>query len=235
MWRAIALVCLLAQATPAPPRSSIVSKASEPPLRNVQVLFYDEAFLFAGRTFGDRRTADASLEPALFVHSKDKNRWLQILAILDGGREARQVVVRRSADAEEAARRADSRGTSRRSRRGRTSISRCARADTIAFPDHIVYDAASDRYELPGTFRRGAPRRAAETCSISFGLTSPMPSESGDTILRSFSARESGKKRSPTTPRAYSSVLRCAPSARPGLFHDSEANSECRRAACQTC
>lgn len=85
MLRALALAGLLLQAVPLPSRSSVVTKPSEPPLGNVQVLYYDDVLLFAGRTFGDRLDPAANPEPGLFVHSKDKNRWLQIVAISTTG------------------------------------------------------------------------------------------------------------------------------------------------------
>lgn len=145
MWRALAVTGLLLQATPAPSRPSVLTKPSEAPRNNVQVLFYDDAFLFESRTFGDRREP-GSPEPALFVNSRDRNRWLQILAISTAdaklGRSwsedpqvQRQVRVPFSWDFTSFA--------------ARPYIDLPLRTSgAVAFPDRVVYDADAGRYAL---------------------------------------------------------------------------------------
>jgi hypothetical protein len=84
MWRFLMCVLLIAQASAAP-RPSIVAKASEPPRRNFWIVYYDDAFLFAARNFGDSRDAGGSTEPGLFVHSRQRSRWIRILEISTAG------------------------------------------------------------------------------------------------------------------------------------------------------
>jgi hypothetical protein len=72
------LVMLQAAATG---RATIVAKPSEPPRRNFRVVYYDESFLFAARNYGDARDAGGNTEPGLFVHSKERDSWVQITAI----------------------------------------------------------------------------------------------------------------------------------------------------------
>jgi len=50
-------------------------------------IYYDDSFLFGFRHYGDSRDFGGSSEPGLFVHSKEHNRWIQILQISTlGGR-----------------------------------------------------------------------------------------------------------------------------------------------------
>jgi hypothetical protein len=80
------LICavLMAQASIVS-RPSIVARASEPPRRNFSIVYYDEAYLFAGRDFGDSREASGNTEPGLFVHSRRHGRWIQVLQISTAG------------------------------------------------------------------------------------------------------------------------------------------------------
>lgn len=147
MLRALALAGLLLQATPAPPRSTIVSRPSEAPLSNVQVLFYDEAFLMAGRTFGDRKGPEGSLEPGLFVHSREKNKWLQVLAISTVGAK----FGRSWSEDPQAQRKLRTAAVSWDFTpfATRPYIDQPLRTTgSIAFPDRIVFDADGGRYEL---------------------------------------------------------------------------------------
>lgn len=61
-------------------RPTIVAKPSDPPDRNVSIIYYDDAFLFAGRNYGSA-SVGGNTEPGLFVHSKAQSRWIQIMAI----------------------------------------------------------------------------------------------------------------------------------------------------------
>jgi hypothetical protein len=65
-----------------PQTSSIQTKPAPAPTGNLWVLYYDEAFLFASH-FGNSR--DPSGEPVLLVHSKSRDRWMQIAAISTAG------------------------------------------------------------------------------------------------------------------------------------------------------
>lgn len=52
------------------PRPTVIARISEPPSRNFRVIYYDEAFLFAGRDYGSSRDPGGNTEPGLFVHSR---------------------------------------------------------------------------------------------------------------------------------------------------------------------
>jgi hypothetical protein len=92
MARVLWLLIVLLQTTPAVPppqslpasQSTILAKSADPQARNVRVLFEDDVLAFVARTFGDRREPQGT-EPALFAHSKDRNRWLHILGITTAG------------------------------------------------------------------------------------------------------------------------------------------------------
>ena len=75
---------VLLQATQAD-RTSIIAHRSDPPIRNFQIIYYDDAFLFAGRDFGGANDPRGHTEPGLFVHSKQANRWVQITSISTAG------------------------------------------------------------------------------------------------------------------------------------------------------
>ena len=79
--RSLALLgLLLLQIAPANRPTLTVARA-EFPRRNFHILYYDDAFLFVGRHFGSAADPGGNTEPGLFVHSKEKDRWLQITAI----------------------------------------------------------------------------------------------------------------------------------------------------------
>ena len=160
MLRALVLTSLLLQAISAPPRSSIVTRPAEAPLGNVQVVFYDDVFLISARSFGDRKTAEGSLEPGLFVHSKDKNRWLQVMAISTAGAK----LGRSSSEDPQAQKklRAVPVAWDFTPFATRPYIDQPLRTTgSIAFPDRIAYDAAAGRYELHYFSSWGVP--SAET------------------------------------------------------------------------
>jgi hypothetical protein len=155
MTRALTLACLLLvqqaapppAVAPPPPVVSVLTKPCEPPVRNVQVLFYDELFLIAARTFGDRRDPATTTEPGLFVHSKSRNRWLQVVAISTaGGRLGRSWT-----DDPQAQRRLRNApvGWDFTPFAGRPYIDQPLRTSgTVVFPDRIAFDEASGQYEL---------------------------------------------------------------------------------------
>jgi hypothetical protein len=169
MLRAFVLIGLLLQAIPAPaipapvvpaPRSSVVMKPCEPPQRNVLILYYDEVFLIAGRHFGDQRDPAGAGEPGLFVHSKEKNRWAQILAISTAGAK----LGRSWSDDPQVQRklRAAPVGWDFTTFATRPYIDQPLHTSgSIAFPDRISYDPVSGQYELRFFSSWGAP--TAET------------------------------------------------------------------------
>ena len=81
----ILLVALVQSASAIAPRPSIVAAASDPPLRNVIVLYQDEEFLFAGRHYGSSRDPRGNTTPGLFVQSKAADRWILVMAISTAG------------------------------------------------------------------------------------------------------------------------------------------------------
>lgn len=160
MLRALVMMGLLLQAVPAPPRSSVVTKPSEQPLRNVLILYYDDVFLFAGQYFPDQRNVPGSNAPGLFVHSKEKNRWAQILAISTVGAK----LGRSWSDDPQVQKKLRTApvGWDFTSFATRPYIDQPLQTSgSIAFPEHIDYDAASDLYELRFFSSWGAP--TAET------------------------------------------------------------------------
>jgi len=158
MTRAPVLTCLLLlfQVAPPPPQapppapptlSSVVTKPCEPPVRNVQVLFYDEVFLIAARTFGDRRDPANTTDPGLFVHSKERNRWLQVVAISTAGGK----LGRSWTDDPPAQRKLRNApvGWDFTPFAGRPYIDQPLRTTaSVAFPDRITFDEASGMYQL---------------------------------------------------------------------------------------
>lgn len=66
-------------------RTTIIAHRSDPPMRNFRIIYYDDAFLFAGRDFGSANDPRGNTEPGLFVHSKQANRWIQITSISTAG------------------------------------------------------------------------------------------------------------------------------------------------------
>jgi hypothetical protein len=137
-------------------RPTIVAKPSDPPHRNFRVIYYDEAFLFAARNYGDSRDFGGNTEPGLFVHSKEKSRWIQVAAISTaGGRFGRS-----TSDDPEARKKLsiaqvawDFTGYAQR-----PYIEQPLRTSgSIAFPERIEYDAATGRYELGYLSSWGVP------------------------------------------------------------------------------
>jgi hypothetical protein len=126
----------------------------------MQTLYYDDNFMFAGRTFGDRKEGATETQPGLFVHSKEKNRWLQIMAIATaGGRLGRSWT-----DDPQAQRRLRTApiGWDFTSFASRPYIDQPLKTTgSIAFPDHISFDQASGQYELRYFSSFGVP--SAET------------------------------------------------------------------------
>src|SRR5688572_9389380 len=73
---------------PQPGRPTVIAKkgwGEGPGHRNLRILYYDEAFLFVARDYGGSRDSGGNTEPGLFVHSKEKSRWIQILEISTEG------------------------------------------------------------------------------------------------------------------------------------------------------
>lgn len=141
-------------------RATIVAKASDPPRRNFFIVYYDEAFLFAARNYGSSGDGGGNTEPGLFVHSNEKNRWIQITAIstADGkfGKSTSEDL--------EASRKLSmaSVGWDFRGFALRPYIDQPLRTSgSILFPDRIQYDSGSARYELRYLSSWGVP--TAET------------------------------------------------------------------------
>jgi hypothetical protein len=147
MPRALVLACLLLQVVAQPPRSTIITKPTTAPQRNVQVVYFDDAFLFLTRNFGDHRDPVALSEPGLFVQSRELGRWLQIVQISTlGGRFGRSW-----SDDPQAQRklRAAPVGWDFSSAAALPYIDVPLRTSgTVAFPDRITYDAPGGTYEL---------------------------------------------------------------------------------------
>ena len=141
-------------------RSTIVAKQSEPPRRNFSVIYYDDAFLFAFRHYGDSRDFGGNTEPGFFVHSKEKSRWIQITAIsTEGGRFGKS-----TSDDPEAMKKLskasvvwDFTGWAQRPYIDQPLLT----GGSIAFPERIEYSAATGRYTLRYFSSWGVP--SAET------------------------------------------------------------------------
>lgn len=63
----------------------IVARISEAPHRHLSILYYDDTFLFVSRHHGDERDSGGGTEPGLFVHSKERDQWIQVLQISTQG------------------------------------------------------------------------------------------------------------------------------------------------------
>ena len=64
---------------------SIVTKVASKPIRNTRAIYHDESVRFLGRNYGDQRDPGGNTEPGLFVHSKDHDKWLQIMGVSTRG------------------------------------------------------------------------------------------------------------------------------------------------------
>jgi hypothetical protein len=126
---------------------SVITRSCEAPVRNTEVLFYDDVVLIASRTLSERREGPGAQEPALFAHSKERNRWVQILAIATaGGRLGRSWTD--DPQAQKKLRTAPV-GWDFTSFAGRPYIDQPLRTTgSIVFPDKITYDAEAGQYEL---------------------------------------------------------------------------------------
>jgi hypothetical protein len=150
---AIVVLSVLAVAQ-APRPSIIVQAATPPPQRNILVLYYDAAFLFVGRHYGDGRDFVGPTEPGIFVHSKASDRWLQITAIsTEGGRfgkSSSDMVVSVGWDFTAFAQ--------------RPYIEQPLKTTgSLMFPDRIEYDNRTERYELRHASRSSGRFPGAET------------------------------------------------------------------------
>jgi len=139
---------------------TIEARPADPPNRNFYVIYYDDAFLFGARHYGDSRDFGGNTEPGLLVHSKEKSLWIQVTAISTaGGRFGKSM-----SDDPEARKKLiyapvgwDFTGYARRpwiEQPLRTSGS-------IAFPERVEYDLATGRYALHYLSSWGVP--SAET------------------------------------------------------------------------
>ena len=73
-----AFALVLPAVTAEEPKTAIVTAAAVEPQRNIRVVFYDDAYLFLSRHYGDQRDRGGNTEAGFFVHSKAHDRWLQI-------------------------------------------------------------------------------------------------------------------------------------------------------------
>ena len=81
-WRSTLFVFVLCLPGPT---NSIVTEPAFPPHRNFFVIYYDASYLFGARHYGDSRDFGGNTEPALLVHSKAANCWMQITAVTTQG------------------------------------------------------------------------------------------------------------------------------------------------------
>lgn len=130
-------------------RPSIQTERADLPKRNLLVLYYDDAFLFAGRHYGDGDT-----ETALLVHSKATNQWRRIKAISTEngrfGRSSADMMISVGWDFTALAERPYSDQPLRT-------------PGSIMFPDKIEYDPAGGRYTLRYASASSVQFPAAET------------------------------------------------------------------------
>ena len=128
-------------------RPTIVAKASEPPRRNFAVVYYDEGYLFAVRHYGDSRDPSGNTEPGLFVHSKEKNAWIQITSISTAeGRFGKSTS--EDPEAKRKLRVAPVMWDFTRLAQHEYADQPLRTSASIVFPDRIRYDSGSGRYEL---------------------------------------------------------------------------------------
>lgn len=146
MLAAAMLVVTVLQSSPTT-GGTILAKASDAPNRNFRVIYYDAEFLFAARDYGSSRNAAGQTEPGLFVHSKAKDRWIQIAAISTaGGRFGKS-----ASDDPEAARKLSMSqvGWDFTAFARRPYIDQpLSTGSSIVFPDRIELDRGTGVYEL---------------------------------------------------------------------------------------
>jgi hypothetical protein len=158
MWAQAILVVALLQGSAG--RATIIAKPADPPRRDFHIVYYDEAFLFAARHYGSSGDVGGNTEPGLFVHSKEKNKWIQITAIS-------------TADGSFGKSTSEDPDASRRLRMAsvgwdftgfalRPYIDQPLRTSgSIVFPETIEFDSGTGRYELRYLSSWGVP--SAET------------------------------------------------------------------------
>src|SRR5574342_640326 len=146
MWIVVILVAAVLQAGEAG-RSTIVAKASDPLRRNFFILYYDDAFLFAARDYGDSRDRSGNTEPGFFVHSKEKDAWIQITAIPTAeGRFGRSTSD--DPDARRKLRTAPVGWDFTQFQQRQYIAQPLQTRGSIVFPDSIEYQSRTERYEL---------------------------------------------------------------------------------------
>ena len=128
-------------------RPSIVAKRSQPPIRNFYIIYYDDSYLFAARHFGNSRDQSGNTHPGLFVHSKELARWIQVLQISTAGG---KFGTSKSDDPEvQKKMRFASVGWDFTRAGDEAYIEQPLRTSgSIAFPDQISHDPATDQYKL---------------------------------------------------------------------------------------
>jgi hypothetical protein len=118
-----------------------------PGRRNVSVIYYDEAFLFLARDFGDSRDFGGNTKPGLFVHSKEESRWMQILEI--STEDGRFGTSNSDDPAAKAKLMAASAGWNFTQYASMAYLPQPVHAGSfIAFPDRIEYDPGKQRYTV---------------------------------------------------------------------------------------
>ena len=136
---------VLLQATPN--RPTIIFQPSAPPRRNFSIVYYDDKFLFAARHYGSAGDPGGNTAAGLFVHSKEKSRWIVVNAISTaGGRFGTSV-----SNDPQARKRLSiaSVGWDFTHYAQRPYIEQPLRTSgSIAFPEVIEYNASTDRYTL---------------------------------------------------------------------------------------
>ena len=145
MLHALVLLAILFQ-TEAAERPTIIANPSIAPIRNFLFIYYDDSFLFGFRHYGDSRDFGGGTEPGLFVHSKEHNRWIQILQISTlGGRFGKS-----DSDDPEVQRRMEfvSVGWNYTRYAHLPYMEQPPNSGFLNFPDQVNYDSSTGRYEL---------------------------------------------------------------------------------------
>jgi len=145
MLHALVLLAILFQ-TEAAERPTLIANPSIAPIRNFLFIYYDDSFLFGFRHYGDHRDFGGNTEPGLFVHSKQHNRWIQILQISTlGGRFGKS-----NSDDPEVQKRMEfaSVGWDYTRYANLPYMEQPPKSGFLNFPDQIKYDSSKGRYEL---------------------------------------------------------------------------------------